>query len=82
MTTKEIFEKDKTVFDGFGHGEWSRYYSAINKEVPVEKVKDAPYFLELTENEKQCYLNSLNDLKNERKSFPQASYEVQTKDFD
>ena len=81
MTTKEIFEKDKSVFDGFDYDKWRRYYSAINAEVPVEKVKDAPYFLNLTGSEKRCYQIELDSLVEERKSFPQAAYEVRTKDW-
>ena len=82
LTTKEIFEKDKTVFDGFNSDKWFRYYSAINKEVPVEKVKDAPYYLDLTGSEKECYKNSMASLIEERKDFPQASYDVRYKDLD
>ena len=82
MTTAEVFKKDPHVFDGFNKDKWFRYYAAINKEVPVEKVKDEPYFLELTDNEKICYNNALNSLVEERKSFPQASYEVRYKDLD
>ena len=79
---KEIFEKDKTVFDSFDFDKWNRYYRALNREIPVEKVSGAPFYLELTENEKLCYLESLESLKEERKSFPQAAYELDLKDFD
>ena len=82
MTVKEIFEKDKTVFDGFDFEKWNRYYRALNAETPVEKLAEKPYFLKLTENEKICYLDDLKKLREERKSFPQASYEVRLKDFD
>ncbi len=82
MTVREIFEKDKTVFDSFDFEKWNRYYRAANKEVPVEKLKDGPYYLELTENEKICYQDDVDKLKKERESFPQASYEVRLKDFD
>lgn len=82
MNVKEIFEKDKSVFDSFNFEKWNRYYRALNAEVPVEKVKDKPYYLDMTENEKLCYVDDLESLKKERKSFPQAAYEVRLKDFD
>jgi hypothetical protein len=82
MTTSEVFAKDKTVFNGFDDDKWFRYYSALNREVPVEKVKEKPYYLELTENEKICYNNGLKSLLEERKTFPQASYEVRLRDLD
>ena len=82
MTMKEIFERDKTVFNSFDFDKWNRYYRALNKETPVEDVSGAPFYLDLTENEKLCYLASLESLKEERKSFPQAAYEVRLKDFD
>ena len=81
MTSKEIFEKDKTVFDSFDFEKWNRYYRALNAETPVEKLSEKPYYLEMTENEKICYEDSLSKLKKERKSFPQAAYEVRLKDF-
>ena len=82
MTTKEVFDKDKGAFSKFGAEEWFRYYSALNAEVPVDKVKDKPYFLKLSDGENECYKNSLEKLINERKSFPQAAYEVRYKDLD
>ena len=82
MTIKELFEKDKTLFSTFDFDKWDRYYHALNKETPVEDVDKKPYFLELTKNEKLCYADDLKKLKEERKSFPQASYEVRLKDFD
>ena len=82
MTAKEIFETDKSLFDSFDFDKWNRYYKALNREIPVEQVKDKPFFLELTENEKICYLDDLEKLKEERKSFPQAGYELSLKDFD
>lgn len=82
MTTGEVFAKDKTVFHGFNDDKWFRYYSALNKETPVEKVKDKPYYLELTDNEKICYNNSLQSLKEDRKKFPKACYEVRLRDLD
>ena len=82
MTKKEIFEKDKTVFDSFDFDKWNRYYRALNKELPVEETSGAPFYLEMTENEKLCYLDALKTLKEERKTFPQAAYEVRLKDFD
>ena len=82
MTTKELWEKDKTLFSKFDFNMWNRYYQAINRGVPVDKLKDEPYFLKLTDNEKLCYQNAVNELVEERKSFPQASYEVRLRDFD
>ena len=82
MTTGEVFAKDKTVFHGFNDDKWFRYYSALNKETPAEKVKDKPYYLELTENEKICYNSELEKLVNERKKYPWASYEVRLRDLD
>lgn len=81
MTVKEIFEKDKNVFRSFDFNMWDRYYKALNKETPVEKIVESPYYLELSENEKICYVDDLKKLKEERKSFPQAAYEVRLKDF-
>lgn len=82
MTTGEVFAKDKTVFNGFNDDKWFRYYSALNKETPVEKVKDKPYYLELTDNEKICYNSELESLVEERKKYPWASYEVRLRDLD
>lgn len=82
MTTEEVFKKYKNVFGEFDKDNWFRYYAALNAETPVDEVKDRPYFLELSDAEKICYVNALDELKKERKSFPQASYEVQYKDFE
>ena len=82
MSIKDIFEKDGTVFDSFGFTEWDRYYRALNAETPVEKLSEKPWFLDLTDNEKLCYMEELKKLKEERKSFPAAAYEVRLKDFD
>ena len=82
MPVEEVFRTDKTVFDSFDFDKWNRYYMALNAETPVEKLAEKPYFIELTENEKICYLDSLKKLKEERKSFPQAAYELRLRDFD
>ena len=82
MSIKEVFERDKTVFRDFDFNMWNRYYKALNRGVPAEKVSKAPYYLELSEREKECYVESLKSLEEERKSFPQAAYEVRLKDFD
>ena len=82
MTSSEVWAKDKTLFKNFNDDKWFRYYSALNKETPAEKVKDKPYYLELTENEKICYNSELEKLVNERKKYPWASYEVRLRDLD
>ena len=82
MSIKEVFERDKTVFRDFDFNMWDRYYKAINRRVPVESVSEAPFYLELSEGEQECYVESLKSLEEERKSFPQAAYEVRLKDFD
>ena len=81
MSIKDVFEKDKGAFKEFDFEMWNRYYRAINAGVPVEKVSKAPYYLELSDSEKQCYVEELKGLEEERKSFPEASYEVRLKDF-
>ena len=58
-------------FSNFGAKEWIEYYDCLNSETPVEKLR-----LELTNDEKKAYQKSLDVLKNERKTFPKASYEV------
>jgi len=65
VTTKEIFEKDKSVFDGFDYNDWCRYYAALDAEKPVEQCG-----LDLTDNEKICYSNALEDLQRERRESP------------
>ena len=82
MDMKELWEKDKTMFDDFDFDKWNRYYRALNKETPVEKVSEAPFYVELTDNEKLCYQHELDSLKEDRKTFPQAAYEVRLRDFD
>ncbi len=58
-------------FNGWGAKEWIEYYDSLNAEVPVEK-----YRFPLNDEEKKAYINSLERLKDARKSFPKASYEV------
>lgn len=58
-------------FKGWGAKEWIEYYDSLNAEVPVEK-----YRFPLTDSEKEAYVSALNRLKEERKTFPKASYEV------
>lgn len=82
MTVDEVHRTDKTIFSSFNDDKWFRYYDALNKETPVEKVKDKPYYLELTENEKICYNGELQSLVEERKKYPWASYEVRLRDLD
>lgn len=75
MSIGEIFEQDKSVFDSFGFAEWDRYYRALNAEIPVEELQNDPWFLDLTEGEKACYLVALHKLKEERERIPGVSYE-------
>lgn len=82
MTVDEVHRTDKTIFNSFNDDKWFRYYDALNKETPVEKAKDRPYYLELTENEKICYNGELQSLVEERKKYPWASYEVRLRDLD
>lgn len=65
------------AFENFGAKEWIRYYDNLNAEIPVDKVD-----LKLTEEEKACYVRDLEDLKEERKSVPEVSYEVKYSWFD
>lgn len=58
-------------FPGFGAKEWIEYYDCLNAEVPVDELR-----LELTKEGKESYIKSLESLKEARKSFPKASYEV------
>lgn len=67
----------KDAFPGFGAKEWIEYYDCLNAEVPVDELR-----LELTEEGKAQYIKSLNRLKEERRSFPKASYEVKYSWFD
>ena len=61
---------------------WDRYYQAINRGIPVDEVSKAPYYLKLTDSEKECYVEEMKSLEEDRKTFPQAAYEVSLKDFD
>ena len=74
--------EDNPDFESFDFDKWDRYYKALNREIPVEEVKEAPFFLDLSDNEKRCYEEELRKLRDERKSFPQARYELEYKDFD
>ena len=58
-------------FSGFGAKEWIEYYDCLNSGTPVDKLR-----LELTDSEKKAYQEDLDKLKEARKSFPAASYEV------
>lgn len=82
MTTREIIAKDKSAFSEFDKDKWFRYYAALNAETPVEKAKDKPYFLELTDSEKMCYQNSLDGLLKDRKTCPGVRYELNYKEFE
>lgn len=82
MTIAEVWEKDRTVFSGFNADRWFRLYSALNREIPVDKIQDEPFYLKLTDNEKLCYEISLKELVEERKDRPWARYEVSLKDLD
>ena len=82
MAMKELFEKDKSLFRKFDNDAWFRYYSALNKETPVEKVKGSPFYLELSDGEKACYVEALKSLKEDRKICPEVRYEVRLRDLD
>ena len=51
-----------------------RYYRALNAEIPVEELQDDPWLLDLTEEEKACYLVAQQKLKKERERIPGVSY--------
>ena len=51
--------------------DWIEYYDCLNAEVPVEELR-----LELSDEDKEDYIADLEMLKEERKTFPEASYEV------
>ena len=74
---RELFEKDKTLFQSFGPKEWMEYYESLNGEVPVDKIR-----LELSENEKKCYVEDLKELLADRKIIPGIRYEVNYKDVE
>ncbi len=64
-------------FSRFGAKEWIEYYDCLNSETPVEKLR-----LELTDSEKKAYQEDLDKLREARKSFPGAGYEVKYSWFD
>ena len=74
---KALFEKDKSLFKGFGPKEWLMYYESLNEEIPVDKVR-----LDLSENEKKCYVEDLKELLADRKTVPGVRYEVEYKDIE
>lgn len=61
----------KELFDGFGTKDWIEYYDCLNSETPVDELR-----LKLGAEEKKAYVEDLEKLKEERKTFPKASYEV------
>ena len=81
MSTKEVWAKFP-VFRDFGKDDWFRYYRAINDEVPVDKISEDPYFLKLTDEEKICYENAVDELVEERKKSPWAGYDIESRYFD
>ena len=55
----------------WGAKEWIEYYDCLNSETPVDKLR-----LELSDDDKKEYVDSLEFLKKERKTFPGFGYEV------
>ena len=82
MTIAELMEKDRSAFRGFDKWMRFRFIEALNEETPVEKLKEKPYFLDLSDTEKAVYELELADLKEERKARPWAAYEARYKDID
>lgn len=63
--------KKRGAFEGFNGKDWIMYYTALNQEKPVEDCG-----LELTDEEKERYINALKKLKEERKRCPEVDYEI------
>ena len=61
----------------WGAKEWIEYYDCLNSETPVDKLR-----LELDDDDKKEYVDSLNFLKEERKTFPGFGYKVKYSWFD
>lgn len=55
----------------WGAKEWIEYYDCLNSETPVDKLR-----LELDDDGKKEYVDSLEYLKKLRKKHPEVSYEV------
>ena len=62
---EELFKKDKTIFERFSYRDWCDYYTSLNEELPPEKCH-----VKLTDNEKECYLEDLERIKQERAKHP------------
>lgn len=72
MNKEDVVESKKVgAFEGFNGKEWIAYYTALNQEKPVEDCG-----LELTDEEKERYINALKKLKEERKRCPEVDYEI------
>ena len=67
----------KMKYPDFGAKEWIEYYDCLNDEVPVEELR-----LELSDEAKADYVESLKFLKEQRKTFPGFGYEVKYSWFD
>lgn len=78
-STKELFEKNPSMFDGFNSKDWITYYESLNAEKPVEECR-----LKMSRDEKECYQNALNKLKKERAENPGVpiAYKIKYSDFD
>ena len=61
----------KEAFSGFGTKDWIEYYDCLNSGTPVDELR-----LKLGEEEKKAYTEDLERLKEARKTFPKAAYEV------
>ena len=61
----------KKMFDEFEAREWIEYYDCLNSETPVNELR-----LKLSDEEKEAYIKDLEKLKEARKTFPAATFEV------
>ena len=61
----------------WGAKEWIEYYDCLNSETPVDKLR-----LALSDADRAEYVESLDYMKELRKTCPAVSYEVQYSWFD
>ena len=67
----------KLLYPDFGAKEWIEYYDCLNDEVPVDKLR-----LKLTDDQKERYVEALDYLKEQRKTFPGFGFEISYSWFD
>ena len=62
---EELIKIDKTMFSNFSYRNWCDYYMSLNAELPPDKCS-----VKLSQNEAECYKESLEKLRKERAMNP------------